>query len=110
MSNFKKNIYDILKGNFLISKDALKNWQFLVFIVVLMLLMISSAHYADRQVLEIAKLNKKIKELKAEFVDTRSVAMKIKLESNIKNKVKEFGLQPNENPPEIIKVTSKSIK
>ncbi|MDX1829342.1 MAG: FtsL-like putative cell division protein [Lutibacter sp.] len=110
MSKIKKNIYDILKGNFLISKNSLKNWRFLVFIVILMLLMISSAHYADRQVLEIAKLNKEIKELKAEFVDTRSVAMKIKLESNIKNKVKELGLEPSENPPEIIKVTSKSIK
>jgi hypothetical protein len=54
--------------------------------------------------------NKEIKELKAEFVDTRSIAMKIKLESNIKNKVKELGLQPSENPPEIIKVTSKPIK
>lgn len=110
MSKIKKNIYNILKGNFLISDDALKNWKFLVFVVVLMLLMISSAHYADRQVLEIAKLNKEIKELKAEFVDTRSVAMKIKLESNIKNKVKELGLRPSENPPEIIKVTSKSVK
>ncbi|MCF6180673.1 MAG: S-adenosyl-methyltransferase [Lutibacter sp.] len=106
----KKNIYNILKGNFLISDDALKNWKFLVFVVVLMLFMISSAHYADRQVLEIAKLNKEIKELKAEFVDTRSIAMKIKLESNIKNKVKELGLQPSENPPEIIKVTSKPVK
>ncbi len=110
MSKIKKNIYNILKGNFLISDDALKNWKFLVFVVVLMLLMISSAHYADRQVLEIAKLNKEIKELKAEFVDTRSIAMKIKLESNIKNKVKELGLQPSENPPEIIKVTSKPVK
>ncbi|WP_366836651.1 FtsL-like putative cell division protein [Lutibacter sp.] len=110
MSKIKKNIYNILKGNFLISDDALKNWKFLVFVVVLMLFMISSAHYADRQVLEIAKLNKEIKELKAEFVDTRSIAMKIKLESNIKNKVKELGLQPSENPPEIIKVTSKPVK
>ena len=110
MSKIKKNIYDILKGNFLISDDALKNWQFLVFVVVLMLLMISSAHYADKQVLEIAKMNKEIKELKAEFVDTRSVAMKIKLESNIKNNVKELGLRPSENPPEVIKVTSKPIK
>jgi hypothetical protein len=110
MSKIKKNIYNILKGNFLISDDALKTWQFLVFIVVLMLLMISSAHYSDKQVLEIAKLNKEIKELKAEFVDTRSIAMKIKLESNIKKKVEILGLKPSENPPEIIKVISKPIK
>jgi len=110
MSKIKKSIYNILKGKFLISEDALKNWKFLVFIVSLLLLMISSAHYADRQVMEMTALSKEIKELKAEFVDTRSIAMKLKLESNIRKKVLKLGLKPSENPPEIIKVTSKSTK
>ena len=60
--------------------------------------------------MEMAALNKEIKELKAEFVDTRSIAMKLKLESNIRKKVLELGLKPSENPPEIIKVISKSTK
>jgi hypothetical protein len=27
----KQNIYDILKGKFLINDDAIKNWRFIVF-------------------------------------------------------------------------------
>ena len=72
-----------------------------------MLLMIASGHNSDKKVMEIAELNKEIKELRAEFVDTRSISMKMKLESTIRNKVVKFGLKPSENPPQVIKVTSK---
>ena len=107
MSKFKKNIYDILKGNFLVSDNSFKNWRFILFVVFLMLLMIASSHRSDKKVMEIAKLNKKIKELRSEFVDTRSASMKLKLESTIRNKVLELELIPSENPPQVIRVTSK---
>jgi len=108
MSKFKNSIYDILKGNFLVSDNSFKNWRFILFIVLLMLLMISSSHNSDKKVMQIAKLNKKIKELQSEFVDTRSTSMKLKLESTIRNKVLELELKPSENPPQVIKVTSKN--
>jgi len=107
MSVVKNKIYGLLKGNFLISNDSLKNWRFILFLVGLMMLMIASAHSSDKKVMEIAELNKKIKELRAEFVDTRSISMKLKLESAIRNKVLDQGLKPSENPPQVIKVVSK---
>ncbi len=110
MSKIKKSIYEILKGNFLISKDSFKNWRFILFIVGLMLLMIASSHSSDKKVMEIAELNYEIKELRAEFVDTRSISMKMRLESTIRNKVGEIGLKPGENPPYVIRVTSKKSK
>ena len=107
MSKFKKSIYDVLKGNFLVSDDSFKNWRFILFIVALMLMMIASSHSSDKKVMGIAKLNKKIKELRSEFVDTRSISMKLKLESTIRNKVLELELKPSENPPQVIRVTIK---
>lgn len=109
MASFKENIYHVLKGNFLVSTDSFKNWRFILFIVLLMMLMIASSHSSDKKVMEIAKLNKKIKELRSEFVDTRSISMKLKLESTIKNKVLELELKPSENPPQVIRVTSKKV-
>ena len=106
MSKIKKSIYDILRGNFLIRENSLKNWRFILFMVVLMLLMIASAHSSDKKVMEIAALNKEIKELRSEFVDTRSISMKLKLESTVRNKVSEYGLKPSETPPQVIRVTS----
>jgi ribosomal protein L29 len=107
MAKIKNSVYDLLKGKFLIQEDSFKNWRFILFMVALMLLMIASGHNSDKKVMEIAELNKEIKELRAEFVDTRSISMKMKLESTIRNKVVKFGLKPSENPPQVIKVTSK---
>ena len=107
MAKIKERIFNILKGKFLISDDSLSNWGFISFIVLLMLFMIASAHSSDKKVMEIAKLNKEVKELRAHFVDLRSISMKMKLESSIKNKVVEMGLKPSETPPQVIKVISK---
>jgi hypothetical protein len=107
MAKIKNSVYDLLKGKFLIQEDSFKNWRFILFMVTLMLLMIASGHNSDKKVMEIAKLNKEIKELRAEFVDTRSISMKMKLESTIRNKVVKIGLKPSENPPQVIRVTSK---
>ncbi len=106
MSRVKDSIYNILRGKFLVSEGSLKNWGFISFVVLLMLFMIASAHSSDKKVMEIAKMNKEVKELRAQFVDLRSISMKIKLESTIRNKVVNLGLKPSENPPQVIKVTS----
>jgi hypothetical protein len=109
MAKFSNSVYDLLKGKFLVDEDSFKNWRFILVIVFLVMLMIASGHSSDKKVMEIAKLNKEIKELRAEFVDTRSISMKMKLESTIKNKVGDYGLKPSENPPQVIRVTSKKI-
>ena len=109
MSKIKDNIYNILKGKFLVSDDSLKNWGLISFIVLLMLFMIASAHSSDKKVMEIAKLNKEVKELRAQFLDLRSISMKVKLESSIRKKVQTQGLKPSDNPPVVIKVTSKNL-
>lgn len=107
MYSVKKRIYNILRGNFLISNDSFKNWQFILFIALLMLLMIASSHGVDQKVMRIAQLNKNIQELRSQFVDTRSISMKIRLESTIRNKVAPLGIKPSENPPQVIRVTTK---
>jgi len=102
----KQNIYDILKGKFLINEDAIKNWRFIVFASFLALIMIASSHWADEKVHKIAKLNDKVKEQKSEFVAARTTLQQLKLESYITEKVAETGLKPSEEPPKKIRVKS----
>ena len=109
MSKIKQNIYDVLKGKFLVSEDAFKNWRIIIFVVILLLFMISRSHTTDKKVLQIAQLNKEIRELKAEFVDTRTKVMQLELESAIQKKVAERGLLPSKNPPKKIKVVSVKV-
>lgn len=102
MAKAKQKLYDLLKGKFLVDKDAPKNWSFLIFLAFLALIMIASSHSVDNKVQEIAKLNKHNQELRSEFMATRSELMKLKMESSITKKLKEKGLFVSENPPQKI--------
>jgi len=100
----KKGMYNILKADFLISNDAIKNWRFIVFCTFLAIIMIASSHSAERKVHNIAKLNTEVRELRSEFVDKRSALMKLKMESTITNKMAARGVKPSETPPYKIKI------
>lgn len=100
----KEGIYAILKGKFLISDDAMKNWRMIIFLSVLAIIMIASSHRADKKVHEISKLSADVKELRSEFVDTRLELRKLKMESSVTRKVVSRGLKPSLTPPKKIKV------
>ncbi len=104
---FKKKLYNIVKGKFLVSEDAFKNWIFILFLSLLALIMISSAHSADRKVHKIAKLNIEVKELRSEFVDVRSKLMKVKMESRVVAEMSKRGIQPSATPPYKIVIENK---
>lgn len=103
MSKSKKNIIKFLKGEFLLNEDAFKNWRMVVFIILLLLMMVRSGHITDEKVMLISKLSKQERELRAEYIAVRSKAMKLKLESNLKVKVKKMGLKPSAKPAKVIR-------
>lgn len=103
----KKNVLDILRGKFLISGDAPKNWMFLIFASFLASAMIASSHSADRKVHKVAALNEEVRELRSEFVVMRSQVQRLKLESSVMASLLEDGLYPSEDPPRKIKVKAK---
>ncbi len=102
----RKGILDILKGKFLVSGDAPKNWIFIIFTSFLAAIMIASSHSADSKVHQIAALNEEVKELRSEFIDGQTHVQKLKLESEILKTVAVEGLFPSENPPLKIRVKS----
>jgi len=69
--------------------------------------MITSAHSIDGKVIQIAELNKKNRELRAEFYDTGTLLMQMKMESNIRQKVVSKGIFPSKTSPHKIKITPK---
>ncbi|WP_026730578.1 FtsL-like putative cell division protein [Flavobacterium denitrificans] len=108
----KSGVFGILKARFLINDDAVKNWRFIVFIILLAILMIANTQRYEQKVFEIAKLNNEVKELRSEFVDRRSELMKLKMESTISDKMLEKQIFPSTVPPikiEVKKVEEKSF-
>ena len=108
MAKAKRTIYDLLRGSFLTDASAFKNWRIIIFVVSLLLIMITSGHNADRKVIKIAELNKKQRELRAEYVDTGTILMRMKMESNIRQKVVKLrGILPSQTSPQKIKIIRK---
>ncbi|MGB0896127.1 MAG: FtsL-like putative cell division protein [Flavobacteriaceae bacterium] len=103
----KTKIVNILKGRFLVDDDAVKHWRFIGFTILLVLIMIASSHNAENKVYEIGKLDKKVKELRSEYVDLRSQLMKLKMESKVSEKMLVRGLKSSEEPPKKIRVIEK---
>ncbi|NJB36084.1 MULTISPECIES: FtsL-like putative cell division protein [Flavobacteriaceae] len=100
----KKGLLDILKGKFLVSGDAPKNWLFLLFASLLAAIMISSSHQADKKVHKISVLNEEVRSLRSEFVGNRRMLQELKLESFLREEVADRGLKPSLNPPKKIVV------
>ena len=102
----RKGILDILKGKFLVSGDAPKNWIFIIYTSFLAAVMIASSHSADSKVHQIAALNEEVKDLRSQFIDGQTDVQRLKLESEILKTVAVDGLLPSETPPHKIRVKS----
>jgi hypothetical protein len=103
----KNGIYSLLKAKFLISDDALKNWKFIVFLLILGIFAIANNHHYDAKNYKITELTSQSKELRSEFVDRRSELMKLKMESTIAKKMEIRQILPSEVAPIKIVVESK---
>lgn len=101
----KENLYDILKGKFLVNEDAFRNWRFILFCTLLAIFMIGSSHRAESKVHEIARLNNDVLELRSEFLDGRTRLMRWKMESTITRRMEARGIKPSEIPPTKIRIT-----
>ena len=106
----KNGVYSLLKARFLINDDAVKNWRFIVFIILLAIIMIANTQRFEQKVFKITELTTKVKELRSEFVDRRSELMKLKMESTISEKMIEKKIFPSTVPPIKIKVKKEEEK
>lgn len=106
----KNGVYSLLKARFLINDDALKNWRFIVFIILLAIIMIANTQRFEQKVFRIAELTNQVKELRSEFVDRRSELMKLKMESTVSQKMIEKEIFPSTVPPVKIKVKKEEEK
>lgn len=106
----KNGFTNILKARFLIDDDAIKNWRFIVFLILLAIIMIANTQHYEQKVFRIAALTSEVKELRSEFVDRRSQLMKLKMESTVSEKMIEKGIFPSTVPPIKIKVIKEKEK
>ena len=94
-----KSFLSFINIDFLVKKDSIKNWKMIVYLCLLALITIYSGHSIDRKAIKVSTLKKEISILNNEFVLTRTLLMKIKMESRVTKILNEKGLAPSKYPP-----------
>jgi len=102
--NKKSNIklVDILKGKFLVESGSWENWRFVLYVVFLAFVSISSAHWVEKKVVQINQLNADVDNLKAQYTDTHRLLMKMQLEPQIKAQSELMGIKLTDDQPYVL--------
>ncbi|MFZ4633868.1 MAG: FtsL-like putative cell division protein [Saprospiraceae bacterium] len=79
------------------------NFQFLLFLCFLAIVYIANAHFAERNVRDIQRLQKEIKELKWEYTSIKSETMYRSMQSQIDQNLEPVGIDLNNKGPKVIK-------
>ncbi len=106
----KGGVYSLLKAKYLVDQGSMKNWTFIVFLILIAIIMIANSHSYEQKIYRISELENEVKGLRSEFVDKRSELMELKMESTISKKMEEKGIYPASVPPKKIKVLKQEEK
>lgn len=100
----RKGLKHYLQGSFLAQEQVLRHWPFILYLSVLALISIYSSHRADQKVHRVSSLREEVKEMHSAYVDTRSRLMTASMESKVKARAGELGLEMSPEPPILITV------
>ena len=95
----KNRMIQLIRGSFLLNQNSSKNWRFIIFFSLLSLIMIYNSNSIDKKIYKIAQINESVQSLRSQFVDTRTILMKFKMESTVSNKLNDLGIISSINPP-----------
>lgn len=103
----KPNAFSTWLAQNMSKESALNMLPFLFFLTVLGMLYIANKHYAEKNIRQIEKINKELKELKWEHLTAKSILMSKSKQSEVVKVTKTFGLNEAVVPPTKIVVNSK---
>ena len=95
----KNTVLKILAGDFLTKTGSEQNWQFIMFLVFLAFISITSSHWVDKKVVRINELHENVEDLKSQYTDKHRDLMRMQLETEIISKTEMYGLKiPDKQP------------
>ena len=95
-----KSIYGILGGTFLAGKKTRKLFPFIFYIAFLAVLYIANTYIAERKIRKMDEIRGELKELRFEYINTKSDLMSQTKQSSITKKLSNEGLKESITPPD----------
>ena len=99
-----RSILNIFSGNFLSKDYVILQLPFIIFLTVIGLGYIANGYYAEKSVREISHINTDLKELKSQYIISKSELMFMSNQSEVAHAVASTGLKESIVPPKKIVV------
>lgn len=105
-----KLLSKVFGGSYLESKIIENNIPYFIFLIVLGLVYITNTNIADKKIREINKINKELKELRSEYIITKSELMFLSKQSEVAKRVEPIGLKETTQQPYLIISEDSTLK
>ena len=100
--NVGRSLHAMLDGSFLTRDKFMKAMPFIIFLMVLGVIYITNIFHVERTKRQIDDLEEEIRELRYEYISSRSKLMYESKPSEIAEKLKEAGIGESLDPPKKI--------
>jgi len=98
-SGIVKSLNSVFSGTFLSNEKVLKHIPFLLFLSVIAILYIANGYWADDKIRQVNKLTSRLKELRSEYISTKSDLMFVSKQSEVAKSAEKMGLKEPISPP-----------
>ncbi|MDP4281892.1 MAG: FtsL-like putative cell division protein [Bacteroidota bacterium] len=95
----RKSIHDVLGGDVLSRELVLRNFPLLLYISVLAMLYIGNTYYSEKTYKKIEKVTAELKELRFQYITTKSGLMYFTKQTEIEKRAQGIGLKEPVLPP-----------
>src|SRR5207253_3785824 len=104
-----KGLSSVFSGTFLSDEKTLKHVPFIVFLALIAIFYIANGYYADDKIREVNKISNQLKELRSEYISTKSELMFASKQSEVAKSALLLGLKEPVVPPIKIEVDSSDL-
>lgn len=94
-----RGIGNVFSGTFLAGEKSVSQFPFLLFLVLLAILYITNGNYAEKKLRALSKLNKDLKELRSEYITSKSELMFFSKQSEVAKATAYMGIKESVVPP-----------
>jgi hypothetical protein len=101
-SKITRSISDVVSGNFLSKEAVIKYLPFIFYLAILAICYIANGYYAEEKVRELNKVTNDLKELRSEYIISKSDLMFISKQSEVAKATTSLGIKESVVPPKKI--------
>jgi hypothetical protein len=102
-----RSLKDILNGNFLTSEKVVSYLPFIFFLTFIAMVYIGNGYQAENTIRDINRISNELKELRSEYITTKSELMFRSKQSEVAKSLEMYGIKESVVPPKKILIAAK---